>query len=191
MDLGVSAIRGRRDRAGEGERRRSGRGIVDKDANLMAVLRRLDDPDGLESPAGFRRAELAATLGVLVEAINSRLATSCGVEQDIQDSAQYARIEVPEAATVRGTRIVVLVSRFEPLAMVAADNPGAFLGTDDACAEGELDPGDLDKVRQALVGSGCLVIPEELLMERYDGVAHLRFHGSGEPSWWDRFFGSF
>jgi hypothetical protein len=61
-------------------------------------------------------------------------------------------VEVPGATTVCGTRIVILVSRFEPLAMVAAGNPGALLGTDNACAEGELDLGDLDKVRQALVG---------------------------------------
>nr|WTA68838.1 hypothetical protein OHB51_06665 [Micromonospora sp. NBC_00855] len=160
-------------------------------ANLMAVLRRLDDPDRLEFPASYRRTELAATLSHLVADIDSRFATACGVERDIQDSAQYGRIEVPGESTVCGTRIIVLVSKFKPLAMVAADNPGAFLGTDDACAEGELDPSDLEKIRQALVGSGCLVVPEELLMNCYDGVAHLCFHGSGEPYWWDRFFGSF
>ncbi|MET8356295.1 hypothetical protein [Micromonospora sp. NPDC005171] len=164
---------------------------MERDANLLAVLRRLDDPDGLEFPTGYRSTELAATLSVLAADIDSLFATSCGVEQDIPDSAQYGRIEVPGASTVCGTRIVVLVSKFKPLAMVAADNPGAFLGTDDACAEGELDPSDLEKIRQALVGSGCLVVPEELLTNRYDGVAHLRFHGSGEPYWWDRFFGSF
>lgn len=177
--------------AGEDERPRSGGRIVERDANLMVVLRRLDDPDGFECPAGYRRAELAATLSSLVADIDSRFATSCPVEQDIQDSAQYGRIEVPGAVTICGTRIVVLMSKFAPLTMVAADNPGAFLGTDDACAEGELDLRDLDKIRQALVGSGCLVVPEELLTNRYDGVAHLRFHGSGEPYWWDRFFGSF
>jgi hypothetical protein len=75
--------------------------------------------------------------------------------------------------------------------MVAADNPGAFFGTVDACAEGELYVGDLEKVERALVGLGYVVIPEELLTKRYDGVARLSSHGSGSPSWWDRFFGSF
>jgi hypothetical protein len=164
---------------------------VERDANLMAVLRRLDDPNGLEFPAGYGRTELAASFSTLVADIDARFSTSCTIEQDIQDSAQYGRIEVPQEATVCGTRIVVLVSKFEPLAMVAADNPGAFLGTDDARAEGELDAGDLEKITQALVGSGYLVVPEELLMTRYDGAASLRFHGSYEPYWWDRFFGSF
>ncbi|MEU8184819.1 hypothetical protein AB0B85_08535 [Micromonospora sp. NPDC049044] len=164
---------------------------VQRDAGLMAVLRRLDDPRWLEFPADYGSAALAASCRTLVADLDSRFATSCPIERDIQDSAQYGRIEVPGPATVCGTRIVVLVSKFTPLAMVAADNPGAFLGTDEACAEGELDAGDLEKVEQALVGSGHLVIPEELLMTRYDGVAHLRFCGSGGPYWWDRFFGSF
>ncbi|MET7372336.1 hypothetical protein [Micromonospora arida] len=164
---------------------------MERDANLMAVLRRLDDPEWLEFPAGYSRTELAASCGILAADIESRFSTSCEIERDIQDSAQYARIDVPGESTVSGTRIVVLVSKFKPLAMVAADNPGAFLSTDEACAAGELDASDLEEVKQALVGSGHLVIPEELLMNRYDGVAHLRFHGSGEPYWWDRFFGSF
>ncbi|WP_433652521.1 hypothetical protein ACQP2C_09470 [Micromonospora zamorensis] len=148
-------------------------------------------PTGWSFPAGYSRTELASTLNILVAGIDFRFATTCRIERDIQDSAQYGRIEVPEESTVCGTRIVVLVSKFKPLAMVAAGNPGAFLSTDEACAEGELDPSDLDMIKQALVGSGHLVVPEELLMNRYDGVAHLRFHGSGEPYWWDRFFGSF
>ncbi|MFD9499284.1 hypothetical protein [Streptomyces sp. NPDC060035] len=82
------------------------------------------------------------------------------------------------------------MSKFKPLAMVAADNPGAFLGTDEAHAEGELDANDLEKVEQVLAESGYITIPEELLTRSYGGPTLLRFHGSGEPSWWDRFFGS-
>lgn len=164
---------------------------MEGDVNLMEMLRRLDDPEWLEFPAGYSGTEAADSFSRLVAQIDSRFSTRCEIDQDIQDSAQYGRLNVPGEATVCGTRIVVLVSRFKPLAMVAADNPGAFFGTDDARAEGELDVSDLEKVEQALVGLGYVVVPEELLTNRYDGAAHLCFHGSGEPSWWDRFFGSF
>ncbi|WP_088987830.1 hypothetical protein [Micromonospora chokoriensis] len=164
---------------------------MEAEADLMAMLRRLDDPEWLESPAGYSSADAAASFDNLLSQISSRFLELGEIDRDIQDSAQYGRIEVSGKATVCGTRVVVLVSRFKPLAMVAADNPGAFLGTDEARAEGELDVGDLEKVEHALAVSGYLAIPEEILTNRYDGVARLRFHGSGEPSWWDRFFGSF
>ncbi|MEU6520877.1 hypothetical protein [Streptomyces sp. NPDC046978] len=157
----------------------------------MEMLHRLDDPEYPEAPADYSAAEAAASFSRLAEQVDYRFSTRCAIDQDIQDSAQYGRIEVPGEATVCGTRIVVLVSKFKPLAMVAADNPGAFLGTDEAHAEGELDANDLEKVEQVLAGSGYVTIPEELLTIRYDGSTLLRFHGSGEPSWWDRFFGSF
>ncbi|MDH6134464.1 hypothetical protein P3T37_003867 [Kitasatospora sp. MAA4] len=157
----------------------------------LETLRQLDDPEWLEFPAGYSRAESAKKFDRLVAKINSDFSAHCEVDRYIQDSAQHGRVEVPAESTVCGTRIVVLVSKFEPLAMVAADNPGAFFGTDDACAEGELDGGDLEKLKQALVGLGYAVAPEELLTTHYDGAAHLHFHGSGTPTWWDRFFGSF
>lgn len=115
----------------------------------------------------------------------------CKIDRRIQDSAQYGRIEVPARATICGTRIIILVSNFSPLAMVAADNPGAFLGTDEARTEGKLDVIDLNKTEQVLARYGYLSIPEEILTERYDGPTLLQFHGSGEPSWWYRFFGTF
>lgn len=157
----------------------------------MQILHRLDDPECPEEPADYNAADAAASFSGLNGQMGARFSTSCEIDRGIQDSAQYGRIEIPGEATVCGTRIVVLVSKFKPLAMVAADNPGAFLGTDEACAEGELDASDLEKVEKVLSGSGYVTIPEELLTIRYDGSTLLRFHGSGEPSWWDRFFGSF
>ncbi|MFJ2163487.1 hypothetical protein [Streptomyces sp. NPDC087856] len=165
--------------------------IMERDARLMEMLRRLDDPQWVEFPADYSEAESAASFGRLAAQIGSRFSTRCEIDRDIQDSAQYGRIEVPGDATVRGTRIVVLVSRFRPLAMVAVDNPGAFLSTDEARADGAVDAGDLEKAEETLVGAGYVAIPEEVLADRYDGATPLPFHGSGEPSWWDRFFGSF
>ncbi|MFJ8863912.1 hypothetical protein ACIRD8_36620 [Streptomyces sp. NPDC102451] len=48
----------------------------------------------------------------------------CEFEQDTQDSSEYGRVRVPAEATIRGTRIVVCVSKFGSLAEVCADNPG-------------------------------------------------------------------
>ncbi|MBL7498714.1 hypothetical protein I6A84_31245 [Frankia sp. CNm7] len=164
---------------------------MERDTSLMEMLHDLDDPEWPEAPADYSAADAAASFSLLAVQVGSRFSTPCEIDRDIQDSAQYGRIEVPGEATVCGTRIVVLVSKFKPLAMLAADNPGAFLGTDEARAEGELDASDLEKVEQVLAESGYVTIPEELLTIRYDGSTLLRFHGSGEPSWWDRFFGSF
>jgi hypothetical protein len=117
----------------------------------------------------------------------------CTAERDTQDSSEYGRVVVPADATVCGTRIVVCVSKFGSLALVCADNPGAFLGTEDAQAEGELDGADLAKANRALVELGYAVIAEELLETDYDGPRQLpQLPGCLQhPTWWDRFFGIF
>ncbi|MFB7420217.1 hypothetical protein ACFC18_43095 [Streptomyces sp. NPDC056121] len=71
-----------------------------------------------------------------------------------------------------------------------ADNPGAFLGTKEAQAEGELDGVDVAKVNRALVELGYVVVAEELLESYYDGPSRLPSHVQ-RPTWWTRFFGFF
>ncbi|MER6241302.1 hypothetical protein ABT185_35605 [Streptomyces clavifer] len=68
---------------------------------------------------------------------------------------------------------------------VCADNPGAFLGTADAQAEGEQDGAD-----HALAELGYAVVAEELPESDYDGPSRLPSHVQ-QPSWWRRFFGIF
>lgn len=97
---------------------------------------------------------------------------------------------MPAEATVCGPRIVVCVSKFGSLALVCADNPGAFLGTEEARVEGELDAADLAQVNRALVDLGYLVVPGELLERDYDRPSRLPPHVQ-RPSWWHRFFGIF
>lgn len=159
---------------------------------LVELLRQLDEPEWLEQPRVYDNKNLEIIFTRLSSRLNRDFQTQCGVEQGIQDSSQYGRIEVPAEATVAGMRIIVSVSKFGQLAVVSADNPGAFLGTADAEAEGELNAGDLAKIEQALEEIGYTTVPEELLMRPYDGSSRLVWYGSHlQPSWWDRFFGSF
>ncbi|MEV6977674.1 hypothetical protein [Kitasatospora sp. NPDC093806] len=158
------------------------------EADLLALLRALDDPGRLERPQGYDRGEIAARFGTLVARLEGDFATRCTAEPDTQDSSEYGRVTVPAAATLRGTRIVVCVSKFGSLALVCADNPGAFFGTDDAQAEGELDGADLAKVDRALTELGYVMVPEELLESDYDGPSRLPSFVQ-RPSWWNRFFG--
>lgn len=166
--------------------------MTDIDADLMLLLRRLDDPEWLEWPQGYSSSEAAVPFGRLLSVLNLDFQTECTAERT-GDSSEYGRIHVPAEATKCGTRIVVEVSKFRPLAMVSADNPGAFLGTAEAQGEGELDAGDLATVEQAIAGAGYVAVPEELLERHYDGAARLMWYTSRphQATWWDRFFGSF
>ncbi|MEU7038548.1 hypothetical protein ABZ958_33445 [Streptomyces sp. NPDC046237] len=101
------------------------------DTELLALLRELDDPERLERPLHYDRAATGLAFGGLVRRLEADFDAPCESEWDTQDSSEYGRVRVPADATVCGTRIVVCVSRFGSLAEVCADNPGAFLGTDE------------------------------------------------------------
>ncbi|MFG2595700.1 hypothetical protein [Streptomyces sp. NPDC048462] len=164
--------------------------MSDSNADLPALLRGLDDPGWLERPQHYDRGEAAMYFGALAARLEGDFAARCTAEQDTQNSSEYGRVVVPGDATLCGTRIVVCVSKFGSLALVCADNPGAFLGTADAQAEGELDGADLAKVNRALAELGYAVVAEELLESDYDGPSRLPSHVQ-RPSWWHRFFGIF
>ncbi|MFE1383374.1 hypothetical protein ACFW6S_30940 [Streptomyces sp. NPDC058740] len=164
--------------------------MTENEEELVALLRGLDDPDWLERPQGYDRGAVGRDFDVLVARLEGDFATSCDDERDTQDSSEYGRVVVPAEATVCGTRIVVCVSKFGSLAFVCADNPGAFLGTDDAQAEGELDAADLARVREALTDLGYALVPEELLACDYAGPSRLPSFVA-RPTWWSRFFGYF
>lgn len=158
--------------------------------DLLTLLREFDDPEWLERPQDYDRSKVAILFSALVARLDGDFAACCTAEQDTQDSSEYGRVTVPAEATVCGTRIVVCVSKFGSLALVSADNPGAFFGTKDAQAEGALDAGDLAKANQALSDLGYAVVPEELLERDYAGPSRLPWHVQ-RPTWWHRFFGTF
>ncbi len=164
--------------------------VTESWADLLAMLRELDDPQWVEWPASYDRNAVAARFGELVARLEGDFEAPCVAEQDTQDSSEYGRATVPAEATACGTRIVVCVSKFGSLALVCAENPGAFLGTQDAQDEGGLDAADLASVERALVDLGFTVVPEELVESDYDGPNRAHLYGQ-RPTWWDRFFGTF
>ncbi len=166
--------------------------MTESEADLLALMRELDDPEWLEWPQNYDRGESAVRFGALVAGLEVDFAARCAAttEQENQDSSEYGRVTVPGDATVCGTRIVMCVSKFGSLALVCAENPGAFLGTQEAQAEGELDGADLARVNRALVELGYVVVAEELLESDYDGPSRLHPHVQ-RPTWWNRFFGYF
>ncbi|WP_329112042.1 hypothetical protein [Streptomyces sp. NBC_01353] len=107
---------------------------------LLALLRELDDPERLEWPLHCDRAAAGLAFGRLVRRLEMGFGALCESERDTQDSSEYGRVREPADATICGTRIVVCVSKFGSLAEVCADNPGAFLGTDEAREEGRWTP---------------------------------------------------
>lgn len=163
--------------------------MAKSEIELLALLRELDDPERLERPLHYDRAATGLRFGGLVRRLEADFGASCESERDTQDSSAYGRVHIPADATVCGTRIVVCVSKFGSLAEVCADNPGAFLGTNEAHEEGALDLGDLATVERALADLGYVSVPEELLESEYDGPGRLE-HFSAQPSWWTRFFGT-
>ncbi|MFD0310216.1 hypothetical protein [Streptomyces sp. NPDC127119] len=159
------------------------------ETELLVLLRALDDPERLGEPLHYDRAATGFAFSRLVSRLEAEFGAPCDSERDTQDSSEYGRIQVPADATVCGTRIVVCVSKFGSVAEVCADNPGAFYGTDEACAVGALDPADLATVERALAELGYVSVPEELLESDYEGPSALG-QFAVRPTWWTRFFGT-
>ncbi|WP_063761444.1 hypothetical protein [Streptomyces exfoliatus] len=102
---------------------------------LLALLREVDAPERLERSLHQTAPRPASSSGARCR-LEADFGASCESERDTQDSSEYGRVHVPADATVCGTRIVVCVNKFGSLAEVCADDPGAFLGTDEAREEG-------------------------------------------------------
>lgn len=164
--------------------------MTSSESDLLALLRELDDPVHLEWPQGYDRRACAEPFRRLVARLEQDFAVRCELEQDTQDSSEYGRIHVPAAVLKGGSRLVVCLSKFGNLALICADNPGAFLSTAEAIEEGELHADDLVKVDQALRELGYVVVPEELLTRDYEGPSKQSLDGE-RPDWWARFFGYF
>jgi hypothetical protein len=75
---------------------------MERDAWLMEIVRRLDYPEWPEVLADYNAANAATSFSRLAVQVGSRFSTPCGIDRDIQDSAQHGRIEVPGAPRFAG-----------------------------------------------------------------------------------------
>jgi len=168
--------------------------IVEGD-RLWDLLRSLDDPKHLEFPAHFNRKKTRIQFGQLVDRLNTAFSCACEAEGHVEDASYHDRVEIPAAATATGTRLVIVVSNFGGLAVVAADNPGVW--PQEEFTE-LLHPDDARRIYTALDDLGYTVVPEApLRAAEYDGDAFRRYYhiqygpawrDPGRPTWWDRFF---
>jgi hypothetical protein len=159
-------------------------------ADLLRMLDQLDDPIALERPMDYDHGAARAHFDELVEGLDERFGTRCHADREVPDASLHGRIEIPGRDLVTGTRIVISVSNFGALAVISAENPGAYEGLADAIAAGAIDSDDLRAVEHCLEERGFTAVPEELLHRTYDGRSALAesYPPDRPPTWWVRFF---
>jgi hypothetical protein len=132
--------------------------VVDNDVDLLAVLRELGDPDWLEWPRSYDRVAAAERFASLTARLEASFAASTTSEQDLQDLSECRRVLVRAAATGRGTRIVVCVSKFGSMAVICAENAPDVLAWPEhvfasCCSESGLCPEERSSA-SSVVGCG-------------------------------------
>jgi hypothetical protein len=155
-----------------------------------AWLREHDDPTHLERPPGFDLA--AETLRAhrlvvrLAKAFAWQVTTDAGTGA-VQDASFLGDIEIPDSATASGERIVIRLSNFGQLAVVALERFGINDANDIAVL---FDVADRRRVERALEDEGYRQVPEWILWRDYDGTSEaLRAaYESTAATWWVRYF---
>ena len=160
------------------------------DDDLRAALHRFDEAGGLERPTGYDHAAVRTAFNALVARLDTEFETTCRADREIEDASLHGRIEIPVEALDGPAQLVVSVSNFGSMAVVSAENPGAYLDLTEALTDGAVDRQDLHALQRILAELGYLEIPEELLTRPYDGIGELAAHypPDAPPDWWIRFF---
>ncbi len=159
-------------------------------ADLLRLLDQLDDPVALERPVDYNHGAARAHFDELVEGLDERFGTRCDSDREVRDASLHGRIKIPGRVLSTGTPIVISVSNFGAMAVISAENPGAYEGLADAIASGAIDSDDLRAIEKCLEERGFTAVPEELLHRRYDGRSALAEYAPADrpPTWWIRFF---
>jgi hypothetical protein len=162
--------------------------MKDDEQELRDLLHQYDEAGGLEHPPRYDHRETRTAFNALVDRLDADFSTSCEADRHVQDASLHGRIEIPVEAVGGAAQIVVSVSNFGSMAVISAENPGAYLDLAEALADGAITGQDLRTVRRALDELGYRVIPEELLTRPYDGSSGLGYPPDRQWSWWIRFF---
>lgn len=162
--------------------------MADDEQELRDLLHEHDEAGGLEQPVFYNHSKTRAAFDALAARLDADFSTHCRVDRDVEDASLHGRIEIPVEAVGGAAQIVVSVSNFGSMAVVSAENPGAYLHLTEALEDDAITGADLQTVRRALEGLGYRVIPEELLTRPYDGITDLGYPADRVPDWWIRFF---
>ena len=152
---------------------------------LWTLLEALDDPDYIETPAGFDRAAARRAFVELTERLSGAFEAECAADLHVQDASLHAQVVVPAEATATGQSFVVRVSNFGMLAVIALDNPGVHSEEE---FRARADPHDVERIAACLDAGGYVLVPEEPLWTPYRGAIVRHVFGGGGPTWWDRYF---
>jgi hypothetical protein len=139
--------------------------IVDGD-RLRELLRSLDDPEHLEFPADYDHASARSRFDQLVDQLEAAFSCGCPADRHVEDASYHGRVEIPAEAAATGSRLVIVVSNFGNLAVMAVDNSGAW--TQEESSE-LLHPDDADRIQAALDSLGYTM--------RYRDENDTPFHG--------------
>jgi hypothetical protein len=159
--------------------------MPDDHAQLWQLLRALDDPDHLEFPADYHHHSTRARFDELAQRLDTAFACTSDVDRNVQDASLHGRIDIPTPATSTGRPLIVLISNFGGLAVLAVDNPGVWTDSETASL---LHPDDCARIHNALADLDYTLIPEEPLWQRYDGTHDPAIFEPSEATWWTRYF---
>lgn len=152
---------------------------------LWALLYKLDDPAHLEAPQGFDWKAARRQFDGLVARLNTAFQTTCETDRSIEDASYHAEVTVPAGATATGGNLVVRVSNFGNLAVLALENPGAY---DQEEFDALVHQSDLTRIYECLDEGDYTLVAEAPLWEPYDGRVTAWVFLSSKPSWWIRYF---
>ncbi|MFC6015657.1 hypothetical protein ACFP2T_05580 [Plantactinospora solaniradicis] len=155
------------------------------DTLLWRLLRFLDHADCLEVPANYQHRRTMARFNQLAQRLDRDFGRQCEVDRQVQDASFHGRIDIPATATGTLRRLVIVISNFGNLAVIAVDNPGVW--TDKEAAQ-LLHPEDDTRIRRALADLTYTLIPEEPLWQRYNGAWTPDNRPARVDTWWDRYF---
>lgn len=158
-------------------------------AEIVSLLRQLDDPVHLERPAGFGYAAEQGRFFALVADMERQFGCSCAVDagMSVQDASYLGQLDIPASATTTNTAIFVRVSNFGGLALLGAERPGTY---NDEETRRLIGKDDWRNVLYALARHGYVALLEDVLSRPYDGASDTlrRAYPTYPVTWFIRYF---
>ncbi|SDZ43550.1 hypothetical protein SAMN05444365_11624 [Micromonospora pattaloongensis] len=144
---------------------------------------------GLEVPRDFDHAAAQGRFDRLAERLSEAYGCSCDSGL-AQDSACFGSVWIPAEASRSHTKR----TRIRLSLQVSVSNFGGLATYGPSSQNGHtpyLHPDDRQRIEQALVGLGYLIVPRHILATPYDGPNGWVFGTTADATWFTRFFDHF